>query len=59
MPDRKKKKTRKGTHRKDLTEVDKKELEALKAELTDSISSSSQNSSFGEASGAGNVSSIQ
>ena len=55
MPDRKKKKTRKGTHRKDLTEVDKEELEALKAELTDSISSSSQNSSFGEASGARNV----
>ena len=55
MPDRKKKKTRKGTHRKDLTEVDKEELEALKAELTDSISSSSQNSSFGEVSGAGNV----
>ena len=55
MPDRKKKKTRKGTHRKDLTKVDKEELEALKAELTDSISSSSQNSSFGEVSGAGNV----
>ena len=53
MPGRKKK--RKGTHRKDLTEAEKEELEALKAELTDSLSSSSQNSSFGEASGAGNV----
>ena len=55
MPDRKKKKTRKGTHRKDLTELDKQELEALKAELTYSISGSSLDSSFGEATGAGNV----
>ena len=55
MPDRKKKKTRKATHRKDLTEEEKEELKALKAELTDSISSSSQNLSFGEVTGAGNV----
>ena len=53
MPGRKK--NQKGTHRKDLTEAEKEELEALKAELTDSVSSSSQNLSFGEASGAGNV----
>ena len=50
------KKSRKGTHRKDLTASESRELEALKAELTDSLESgSSQNSSFGEASGAGNV----
>ena len=56
MPGRKK--NRKGTHRKDLTEAEKEELEALKAELTDSLSGSSQKSSFGEVSGAENVLSI-